>query len=77
MTLIAGALPVAPVDADILVLALDRIDDTLAAIQSAQEVSNCAGKPFLDKARIQHPKLVTDGADRSTASIPRRSKLRY
>ncbi|MFL5283061.1 MAG: glycosyltransferase family 2 protein [Rhodopila sp.] len=35
MTLLAGTLPVTPVDADILVLALDRIDDTLAAIRSA------------------------------------------
>jgi len=48
-----------------------------AAIQSAQEVSNSAGKPFLDKAGIQHPKLVTDGADCSTATIPRGSKFSY
>ena len=40
-------------------------------------VGNFAGKPFLDKAGIQHPKLVTDGADCSTATIPTGSKFRY
>jgi GT2 family glycosyltransferase len=47
MTLVAGTLPVAPVDADILVLALDRIDDTLAAIRSAQAQAGVATHLFV------------------------------
>jgi hypothetical protein len=47
MTPLAGTLPVAPVDADILVLALDRIDDTLAAIRSAHAQAGVATHLFV------------------------------
>jgi len=41
-----------------------------ATIQSAQEVGESLGKPLLEKVGIQHAKLVTDGADCSTATVP-------
>ncbi len=41
-----------------------------ATIQSAQEVGESLGKPLLEKVSIQHAKLVTDGADCSTATVP-------
>ncbi|PPQ29416.1 glycosyltransferase family 2 protein [Rhodopila globiformis] len=47
MTLLAGSLPAAPVDADILILALDRIEETLAAIRSSQEQIGVATHLFV------------------------------
>jgi hypothetical protein len=46
-------------------------------IQSAQQVGDCARQRFPEKIGIQHPKLVTDGADGSTATIPRGSVFRF
>ena len=48
-----------------------------ATIQSAQEVGESLGKPLLEKVSIQHAKLVTDGADCSTATVPGGSKFSY
>jgi len=46
-------------------------------IQSAQEVGNSARQRFLENVGIQHTKLVADGADYSTATIPRGSEFSY
>src|SRR6202030_1455500 len=48
-----------------------------ATIQSTQEVGNSARQRFFQNVGIQHAKLVTDGADRSTATVPRGSKFSY
>jgi len=47
MDLIAGALPDGPTDADILILALDRIEETLAAIRSARDQTGVATHLFV------------------------------
>ena len=47
MRLIAGFLPDAPVDADIVILALDRVDETLAAIRSASRQTGVAAHLFV------------------------------
>jgi GT2 family glycosyltransferase len=52
MTLVAGCLPPGPLsqhqaDADIVILALDRIDDTLAAIRSARAQTGVATHLFV------------------------------
>jgi GT2 family glycosyltransferase len=47
MTLLAGTLPATLVDADILILALDRIEETLAAIRAAQAQTGVATHLFV------------------------------
>jgi len=47
MTLIAGSLPNRPTDADISILALDRTDETLAAISSARAQTGVATHLFV------------------------------
>jgi GT2 family glycosyltransferase len=47
MNLIAGALPFASVDVDIVILALDRVDETLAAIRSASRQTGVATHLFV------------------------------
>ncbi len=47
MTLIAGCLPDGSTDADILILALDRIDETLAAIRSAHAQTGVVSHLFV------------------------------
>jgi GT2 family glycosyltransferase len=47
MNIIAGSLPDRPADADIVILALDRIDETLAAIRSASRQTGVATHLFV------------------------------
>jgi hypothetical protein len=47
MILIAGTLPNGHTDADILILALDRIDETLAAIQSVSSQTGVSNHLFV------------------------------
>ena len=44
--------------------------------QSAQEVGDSARQRLFEEFGIHHTKLVADGADYSTATIPRGSELR-